>query len=660
MEVMRLKALDVHQRSIPTQIAEPIVVVKIDNDTIRKNGQWPWPRDILAREIENLYKAGAGLVVLPVLFSESDRFGKDKPFEDLLAVAPVIVGQIPAYEKQGNPVPRGVATIGMNWRPWIYSFSSAVGPTENIAKNAAGVGMMNVTPEADGVVRRLPLVVQVDGKLYPSISMELLRVAAGDPSYQMKTGPAGVEALRIPKFATIKTDPHAAIWVDFHWKAKEISMVDDLKDTVKGKIVIVSLVASGLDSPAPTPVGVVQSHDLYVASAATMMSGTNITRPYWTDLVEILIAFGVSFILVAFVLRMNWYYSAVLLPAALFGLYYGSAYLFAEQKFLVDWSFPIFAAFVSWSIAAFLRFMEEFKQKMQIKKQFGTYLSPAMVEKLQKNPELLALGGETRELSIMFTDVRGFTTISEHYGKDVQGLTKIMNRYMTAMSQSILDNQGTIDKYIGDAQMAFWNAPIDCPDHANCAVDTAILMMNRLKEFNDEIAKEGVPPFGMGVGVNTGSVVVGNMGSAQRFDYTCLGDSVNLASRLEGQSKEYGVDIVIGAETARQIGDMPFSISLELDNIIVKGKHEPVKIYTVLNVEPKSISTVLAKQQHEKFLELYRSQNWTMAKHWTKELMGEFDGKMSGYYAMMANRIDSMRKNPKVEDWDGVYKALTK
>ena len=205
------------------------------------------------------------------------------------------------------------------------------------------------------------------------------------------------------------------------------------------------------------------------------------------------------------------------------------------------------------------------------KKQFGTYLSPALVEKLQKNPELLRLGGETRELSIMFTDVRGFTTISEHYGKDVQGLTQIMNRYMTAMTQKILDNNGTLDKYIGDAQMAFWNAPLDDKDHALNAVKTGLEMLGDLDEFNKEIASEGIPPFGMGLGINTGSVVVGNMGSRQRFDYTCLGDSVNLASRLEGQSKPYGVKMVLGERTAELVRGK-YAV-IELDNIADRKSH---------------------------------------------------------------------------------------
>jgi len=267
-------------------------------------------------------------------------------------------------------------------------------------------------------------------------------------------------------------------------------------------------------------------------------------------------------------------------------------------------------------------------QKLQIKKQFGTYLSPALVEKLQKNPELLRLGGESRELSIMFTDVRGFTTISEHYGEDVQGLTKIMNRYMTAMTAKIIENNGTLDKYIGDAQMAFWNAPLDEPQHAKMAVKTALQMMESLDEFNDEVTKEGVPAFGMGLGINTGTVVVGNMGSDQRFDYTCLGDSVNLASRLEGQSKPYGVRIILGPITAKQVKD-----------------EYPVKIFTLEK----------SNWKHEEYLDAYYNGDWVKALEYAKKLAEENNG-LKHYYENMIERLEEGVPST----WDGTYRATSK
>jgi adenylate cyclase len=287
--------------------------------------------------------------------------------------------------------------------------------------------------------------------------------------------------------------------------------------------------------------------------------------------------------------------------------------------------------------------LSELKQKLQIKKQFGTYLSPALVEKLQKNPELLVLGGESRELSIMFTDVRGFTTISEHYGKDVQGLTKIMNRYMTAMTAKIIENNGTLDKYIGDAQMAFWNAPVDEPNHAKMAVKTALQMMDSLDEFNREIEQEGIPAFGMGLGINTGTVVVGNMGSSQRFDYTCLGDSVNLASRLEGQSKPYGVKIILGPLTAEQVKD-EYSV-VELDCIAVKGKKEGVKIYTLA---PDN-------ELHQQWLDLYYRGQWNKALLLIEQLIN-VTPELQHYYENMSERL----KEGVPSNWDGTYRATNK
>jgi adenylate cyclase len=303
----------------------------------------------------------------------------------------------------------------------------------------------------------------------------------------------------------------------------------------------------------------------------------------------------------------------------------------------------------------FNNFAREFRLKQQIKKQFGTYLSPALVEKLQKNPELLRLGGETRELSIMFTDVRGFTTISEHYGSDVQGLTKIMNRYMTAMTAKIIQNDGTLDKYIGDAQMAFWNAPLDDKEHAKHAVKTALEMLGDLERFNKEIALEGVPAFGMGLGINTGSVVVGNMGSSQRFDYTCLGDSVNLASRLEGQSKPYHVKMVIGPKTYEYVKDD--YLCLELDCLAVKGKSKGVNIYTIVE---KNGLNIAASRSHEEFLMHYREQNWDKAVEYIPYVEQAFEGDMKEYYQMMRERIEEYKINPLPKDWDGVFRTNSK
>jgi len=299
-----------------------------------------------------------------------------------------------------------------------------------------------------------------------------------------------------------------------------------------------------------------------------------------------------------------------------------------------------------------VKFVSEFLQKQQIKKQFGTYLSPDLVAQLQRQPELLKLGGTEQELSIMFTDVRGFTSISEHYGKDVQGLTSIMNRYMTAMTKAILENRGTLDKYIGDAQMAFWNAPVNNPQHAKDAVRTAFQMLSALKEFNNEIKAEGVPAFGMGLGINTDTVVVGNMGSDQRFDYTCLGDGVNLASRLEGQSKPYGVKIIIGPKTAEYVREV-YQV-VELDLLAVKGKTEPAQIYTVLEEFDAADERV-----HKEFLTAYRKGEWDTAYKLATDMRHSWKGELTQYYEAMRARIHEFKASPP-KNWDGIYRATSK
>ncbi len=357
---------------------------------------------------------------------------------------------------------------------------------------------------------------------------------------------------------------------------------------------------------------------------------------------------------------MNKHLSYIVPILLVAGLYFGSFYLYEHYNVLFDITLPIATIVLVALHVNIVKFIQEFNQKQMIRKQFSSYLSPDLVAKLVKDPSLLKLGGEEKELSIMFTDVRGFTSISEHYGRDVQGLTKIMNRYMTAMTKKILENHGTLDKYIGDAQMAFWNAPLDETKHCKDAVKAALEMLGSLDEFNKEISAEGVPPFGMGIGINTGIVVVGNMGSEQRFDYTCLGDSVNLASRLEGQSKNYGVKIVLGPLTAERLGNEYFI--LELDCIAVKGKKEGVTVYTVFHNPNASVMPkwLMAKELHDLMLTYYRKQEWNKSIELVNELIGKFDGQMDDYYKIWIERIKEMKSKQLPENWDGVYVALSK
>ena len=591
LDMVRMKALDQHQRTQQEEISDKIVTVEIDNESIRERGQWPWPRNELAKDIEELYRMGAAIVVVPILFADADRMGGDQYFDDMLKISPTIIGQIPANQTKGNPVPRGIATIGTPWQPWVYNYEGAVGPIEPFAKSAIGVGMMLVAPEGDGVVRRMPLVVQIDGQLYPSLSMEILRVAAGDLSYQMKTGEGGIEALRIPKYKKVLTDANGAVWIDFKWKTKTYALnklyINELFEELNfnGKIVILSPTASGIDNPVATPVGVIQSHDLIAASITTMMTGRNITRPFWSDLAELSATLVASLILTAAVLTLNWYFGAILLPIFLAGSYYGSSYLFTEYSYLIDWSYPVLTMFVVWSIAAFLRFMEEFRLRQQIKKQFEHYLDPRQVAILQKNPEALKLGGERREMSFLFMDIVGFTPISEHYknNDDPEGLVECINDYLDRMTKIVLENGGTVDKYMGDCIMAFWNAPLDCENHAEMAVRTAMECAVETENLKAAWKGKGLPEINIGSGVNTGTCIVGNMGSTTRFDYSVIGDAVNLAARLEASTRNYKtrgggiVNTIYSSYTQKQLPDELKGV--ELDKIKVKGKDELITIF---------------------------------------------------------------------------------
>ncbi len=640
-ETARLKSFDLIQKYDTPTMSEDVIIVEIDEKSIEQNGQWPWKRTVLADVIWRLREAGAGIIVLPILFSEEDRLGGDMDLAQALVQNGIVIAQAGTTQTNKNAVPRGVAKIG-DPLPWLFEWPGMLGPIPLLGDNVDGVGVVNTTPEIDGVVRRLPLLMRVGDEVYPSVALEVIRVAVGDPSYQVKASEGGVIALRVPKFKTVKTDQYARIWLRWNKQFETISITDDFT-AVAGKTVIIGNTAQGISTIIATPNGEQYSHTAMAVSLQTVLNGENIVRLDTATFLEY-VAAGVLAVIIILLAGFApyWLVGAVLLTVWS-GTAYGAYFYFVKHLQLWDASWIILVTTVTGFHAVFNRFVKEFSLKQQIKKQFGTYLSPDMVAQLQKNPDLLKLGGESRNLSIMFTDVRGFTAISEHYGEDVQGLTKIMNRYMTAMTKEILNNKGTIDKYIGDAQMAFWNAPLDDWDHAENAVWTGIKMLDSLKKFNEEVQQEGIPAFGMGLGINTAEVVVGNMGSDQRFDYTCLGDGVNLAARLEGQSKTYGVLIVLGPETARQVKD---KINVfELDCIAVKGKTIGVKIYTVAK----------ESEHHRQFLESYYEGDWTEALK-RLEIAKEFHADMTDYYSNMKTRIQA----GKPKDWDGTFRATTK
>jgi len=614
-------------------------------------------RAVLSEGLEKAFNNGAQVVVMPILFSEKDRLGGDTIFNMTLQKYPVITAQSASQKGKGQPVPRGLATIGDGLGDWLYTYPAAIGPTKEIGQSSAGVGMLLTTPELDAVTRRLPLVVKVKGEVYPTIPLEALRLFGGEESYQAKVGADGVQAIRVKGTPPITTDGNGRVWINFKYSFKSVSFADTDWSICKDKIVFIALTAEGLNNTVATPVGISQGYEVSAQTLQMLIDSSRLQRPSTFDFYELTAGIILAIILIIAACCLGYILNGILIIITLCVPYFIGLNQFNSHGYLLDYTWPTLAVLLPWVGALFFRFVMEFKLKQQIKKQFGTYLSPAMVEKLQENPDLLRLGGDSRELSIMFTDVRGFTTISEHYGKDVQGLTKIMNRYMTAMTKAILDNNGTLDKYIGDAQMAFWNAPLDDKEHALNALKTAMIMLNNLDEFNKEIAQESVPPFGMGLGINTDTVVVGNMGSTQRFDYTCLGDGVNLASRLEGQSKPYGVKIIIGPKTYEYV--KKDYQCFELDCIAVKGKNEGVKIYTVIQQSFSDDEITYINRMHEGMLSDYRHQNWDNAIQLATSLM-KYNSELKKYYEAMIERVNELRQTNLPVSWDGVYRATSK
>jgi len=638
-----------------TAVDVPVHTVNIDEATLDKLGQFPFPRDMYADIIKELYKRDAGLVVFNVLMPEKDRFKQDAILGETLKKYPVILPTLGSTKQKNTSHGSSAQVVGMDPAGVVVEYPGLISNVEPQESLAAGVGVVNTFPEIDGVVRRMPLVILSQEQLHPALALETLRVAAKDSKFQVKIGDMGVEAVRVPKFGKIPTDDVGRVWIDWKASPKEHSYVD-LPKSFNGEIVIVGLSAAGLVNPVSTARGEVWPQYLQGAVIGTMITQSNIQRPGYAEQVEILVIVLAGLLLI---FLSRWTYVGICATVVIAGAVIpGTIYAFNNWLVLGDATAITFGLIIVALHTYGVKFVSEFLQKQQIKKQFGSYLSPDLVAKLVKDPSLLRLGGTEQDLTIQFSDVRGFTSISEHYGKDVQGLTKIMNRYMTVVTKVILENDGTLDKYIGDATMSFWNAPLDNTKHAKDSVKAALEMLDAVKIFNKEIAEEGVPPFGLGIGCNTGIVVVGNMGGEQRFDYTCLGDAVNLASRLEGQSKNYGVLIVLGPVTAERCSDV--YQTLELDCIAVKGKKEGVNIFTALGRIDELNTPVNDIQMHNAMLALYRQQKFDTAIKFCGDLKGRFNGTMDHYYELWIERCEEMKSANLPEDWDGVFRATSK
>ena len=578
-EILRLKSFDFVLGNETKTPSKDITIITIDEEAIEKYGQWPWPRQVLADMIVDLRQAQTGIIVMPILFSERDRFDGDMDFCETLTYGTVIAQTGTVQKRKSNPVPRGVAKIGDPNR-FLFEWPGMVGPLPELAQCANGVGVINTAPEIDGVTRRVPLLMKIGEEVYPNMAIETIRVAVGDPSYQVKADETGVIAMRVPAYATINTDSNARIWLRWNKEFKTISAASEDFSAAAGTTVILALTAEGLSSVIATPTGEQYDYVISANSLQTILDGETIKR--YDNLIELALAFLVGCVIIVLVRYAPYWLIGLTLIGATVGI--GNWFTLSfEALVLLDVTWILLTLWVCGFHATFLRFILEFRAKQQIRKQFEKYLDPRQVAILVKDPSKLKLGGERKEMSFLFMDIVGFTPISEYYKNkdDPEGLVELINEFLNEVSNIILNNGGMIDKFMGDCVMAIFNAPLDMPNHAEMAVKSCQEIEDKIKELKVIYKERGLPDINVGTGVNTGPAIVGNMGSKTRLDYSVVGDAVNLAARLEataGRHEHLDNKTIWSSFTQDQLPDTIKTKSI--GEIKVKGKEELIQIYT--------------------------------------------------------------------------------
>ena len=564
-----------------------IVLVDIDEKSVEVHGQLPFPRKIYADKL--LEEHYSNTYVFTQVFSEPDRFGGDEEFATALVNRLSILASAPTIQTENGSSPFvGTSTLGGgDVKNAVWGTTGVLSPIPILERNTYGVGVTTATPSIsgtpnfDGTIRSAPLLMQVDGDVYPSLAVEVLRAYTSEESYQLKvTDEVGVEWVRIGRQPPIATTPQGDLMISYWNKFKRYSFTDKLPENV---ILVFGVTAEGYNNPVSTPMGTMYPHEVQANLIQTALSGVQIQQSYFLEFVETVLLLSVLLIVLVMVYK---------LPTALSGTFFlgllglqvgGSFYIWSSSLVLFDTFFSSMASLIVFGHASFNKYYITFQEKQQIKKQFQKYLSPDMIEELQKHPEKLRLGGDRKEMTFMFMDIIGFTPISEHYMKqdDPEGLVELINKFLDMQTKIILNNGGTIDKYMGDCIMSFWNAPMECKDHADLAVKSALEVLEATKGLNEELKPLELPPINVGIGISTGECIVGNMGSELRFDYSVIGDAVNLGARLEGQTRNYdGVDLLLSERTYKQCRVGAF---IEVDRILVKGKSDKVTIYTPIN-----------------------------------------------------------------------------
>ncbi|WP_238123629.1 MULTISPECIES: CHASE2 domain-containing protein [unclassified Xanthobacter] len=622
---VRNDLFDAYQRADPPPFDAdlPVRIVDIDDAALARVGQWPWPRTTLARLVDQLAAAGAAVVAFDMVFAEPDRLDPARIAAELpaeirprlaalladrepsdarlaraFAAVPTVLGAVLTQGPGGAyPVKWGLAVAGDDPVAQLPHFSGAVAPLPEFAQAAAGIGALNWLPDRDQVVRRVPLLLDLDGRLVPGLAAEALRVAQGASTYLVRaTGASGESAfgaarglvsVRIGAF-TIPADAAGAVRVRFGASDPHrfVSAADVLEgrladDAMAGRIVLVGTSAAGLKDTRATPIAAaLPGVEVQAQLLEHMLRGARLVRPDWARGAELALAALLGLGLALALPRVPALAAGAGVALVLGALAAGSWLAFRRADLLLDPMGPAATALLVYGVGVLALYRQEQRQKAWVRAVFGRFVAPAVVARLAEAPDRLALGGETRELTILFCDLRDFTTLSETL--DAQALTRFMNAYLTPMTEVVLAHGGTIDKYIGDAIMAFWNAPLDEPAHARKAALCALALVRRLEALNADwraaAEREGRVwrPVRCGVGLATGPCCVGNLGSEQRLEYSCLGDDVNLASRIEGATKGFHTDILVSEATRAAAGSLAF---LEVGALTLKGKSRPSRLF---------------------------------------------------------------------------------
>ena len=688
---LRLKSFDTFQNLFPRSALEgdPVVVIDIDDESLNLHGQWPWPRTLVARLVDRtVYSAATGF---DIVFAEPDRTGarelsklyEDNPelvdilsqtvdSDDILTQSiknhgTVVLGMAPNNKLNTslNINKFGLVVQGDAPNQFLNKYSGIQANLPSLETASAGIGSMSIGNN-DPIVRTMPTFELVNETLVPSFPLELVRVSIGASTYQIKSSNAssekafgeatGINHIKLADLV-MPTNPDGSLWI-YPTATKNLNVIPAWKvlqgefplEYFDGKVTIVGTSASGLLDLRSTAL---EKNIPGVTIAAQFVqqiyANDFLKRPDWLLGLEFLVGLIISILICLSIQRQGPLGGLGVYIFGSAGILYGSFYFFTTLRYLIDPISPLVICSLAYLVITFFNFLFTELERKKVRTAFSQYLAPAMVEKLAQSSESLVLGGERKEMTFLFSDVRGFTAISEKYQQDPEGLTELINQLLTVLSNEILATEGTIDKYMGDCIMAFWNAPTDQLDHRDRALQSAFAMQKALTQLNLDLGRSEQDKLSVGIGINSGQCIVGNMGSEDRFDYTVLGDAVNLASRLEGQCSHYGFEMILGEETVKTLQGHQI---VELDLLAVKGKSQPVKIYTALENFDQSNFI----KDHNEFLSQYRAQKWQEALDHIKKYQSQIH-EFHLYYDLFLRRINELKENPPENDWQGVFVA---